>query len=146
MAEIGDRLQQVPGVHDVQVNPASGSIVVQHDPDSTVLPALEQALGEPVAFALDLIPPRERDRAAATATKLARVVNAVLRRFDAALLRASGGWFDLRMFLPLALIGLAALEVALREGSLSSTSPVVLLLLAIDAYGRFHRPLAPTAV
>lgn len=146
MAAIGERLQRVPGVHSVELNPASGSIVVKHESGPNKVPELEQALGEPVEFALDLIPPRERGHAAAAVSKLAPVLNLALRRIDVALLRASGGWLDLRMFLPLALVGLAALEVMLREGSLRSTSPLVLVFLAIDAYGRLHRPLAPATV
>src|SRR5712691_4959543 len=138
MAAVSQKLMAVPGVREVELNRTTGSVLIHHARELGSTDALAEALGEPTALVFDLVPPRQRAVVAAEASALGHLVRVGLTRLDVWLLHASHGWIDLKMFVPLAFVGLAALQVALTEGGLSDISPLILLYLAFDAYLKFH--------
>ena len=115
---IADVLAAVPGVHEVQVRPFTGSALVLHDRELAA-PALADAMARALGGAQVLAPgerpplPAEIPAFSAVARKLASAVQEI----DRDIRRASNGSVDLGTLAALGFIGAGATEVA-RTGQL----------------------------
>ena len=137
MANLQQRLGAVPGVTRTEARTESGSIVVYHRDDYAVDDILAQA-GLVSEGLLDAVPPRLRGEAGAEASKLAQGVSNWLSDMDGRLSRATDGWLDLKMAVPLGLLGTAAWRT-LAEGLVwAELPPYVLLYYTFDAFMKLH--------
>lgn len=142
LAQVQLTLQQVPGVRRVEVNPTAGSVIIHHDPDTTRLEDVSDALEDGLGFFLSIVPPRERAQAAADVSVVAHAIRRQFHDLDAAVRRATGGWIDLKMLVPVVFLGAAVVQVTVTEGSWAAVPPYLLLYYAFDTYMKFHE-LAP---
>lgn len=143
LAALLARLSGRPGVRSARYSPASGSVVVEYDPD-----ALSEAV---LTRDLPIIEGTvEREGAAPPSTPAARAVARGWWETDAFLARISRGQMDLRTMLPLALL-LVALRQLFLQGELGAAPWHALLWYSYNLYYQFHpeirdppfRPAAP---
>lgn len=142
LAQVQRTLQQVPGVRRVEVNSTAGSVVLHHDPATTRLEDVSDALEDQLDFFLSIVPPRERPQAAAEVSALAHALQRQFHDLDAAVRRATAGWIDLKMLVPVVFLGAAVVQVTVTEGSWAAVPPYLLVYYAFDTYMKFHT-LAP---
>lgn len=138
IGRLREELQSVPGVRRVDVNAVTGSMVVHHDPNGTSLDEVNKALGAAGEFALDLVPPRMREQVRGEVSLVAHDVRNTVAALDGTVRRATGGWLDLKMLVPLAFVGAAAVQITLSEGAWTAVPPYVLLYYGFDTFMKFH--------
>jgi heavy-metal-associated domain-containing protein len=134
LAATSQAIQALPGVHRVEINRVSGSLLVHHEENILVSPSLEG----PAGLLIDLVPPLERNQVVKSSSILGRWLRLFFGRLDARLLEATSGWIDLKMLVPLAFLGAAALQLTLTESTMAALSPLILLYAALDLYTKFH--------
>jgi hypothetical protein len=143
MARAADAARSLPGVDGVEANPATGSLLLHHAGAAPDLDMLSGRLGAAVGFALDLVPPRERVRVQGEVSVLAQRARVGFAELDARVAAATGGWLDLKMLVPLAFLGAAAVQVVATEGSLGAVPPYLLAYYAFDTFFKFHESFSP---
>ena len=143
MAKAKEACGSIPGVHQVEVNPTTGSLLLHHRGSEPDIELLSGELEAAVGFMLDLAPPRQRPRARGEVSVLARNVRTGFAELDARIAEATGGWLDLKMAVPLALLGAAALQVIATEGSLGVVPPYLLAYYAFDTFLKFNESISP---
>ena len=142
LAEIQQRLDVTPGVTSTRVKPETGSVVVQHRLDAAFDDILERA-GLSEQLLVEALPPRLRTLARSEGSHLAHGVTDWFFDLDARLSRASGGWLDLKMAIPLTLLGTAAWRFAATasEGTAwLEMPPLAVLYYAFDSFVKLHQP------
>jgi hypothetical protein len=114
-AGISEALQALPGVHEVEVHPFTGSVLCRHHPDRVDAAALVQELqrvtGALQVLARDEEPPPP-PYLGTLRGMLAREVAAIFRDVDAAVLRSSHGAIDLGTIAAVGFGVASALKVA----------------------------------
>lgn len=143
MAKAKEATSLVPGVHHVEVNPTTGSLLLHHRGSEPDMELLSGKLEAAVGLILDAVPPRERPRARGEVSVLARNVRTGFAELDARVVEATGGWLDLKMAVPLALLGAAALQLIATEGSIGVVPPYLLAYYAFDTFIKFHESISP---
>jgi hypothetical protein len=136
-----ERIQQVaeqqPGVTGVDVNPATGSVLIHHRKGAAPIGGFAAALGD-VGIVLrgleegDIGGPGQNSEAAET-------VEAALGDLNRRVALASGGRVDLKLLLPAGLIGAGIWRVATDPTALFTEIPtIVLFWFGIDLYAKFR--------
>jgi hypothetical protein len=139
MAGIRRRLESTPGVTRADVNPDTGSVLVHHDVNAAFEDLLERAgLSENVLLAA--VPPRLRHAVRGEASRAAAGVTDWFFAADARLARATGGWLDLKMAIPIGLFSAAAWRSAAEGAAFLEIPPYILLWYAFDSFMKFHQP------
>lgn len=139
MTRIQRRLEATPGVTRAEVNPDTGSILVHHDGSEAFEDLLERAgLSENVLLAA--VPPRLRQAVRGDASRAASGVSDWFFAADARLARATGGWLDLKMAVPIGLFSAAAWRTAAEGAAFLEIPPYILLWYAFDSFMKFHQP------
>jgi hypothetical protein len=135
------RLRRRRGVRSARFNPVSGSVVVEYDPAALTETALLGDLPAVEAPGPAVAPPGPGPRiSAARSSQPARALTRCWWETDAALARASGGWIDLKLLVPLAL-ALLAVRQLLRRGQLQDLSWHGLLWYSYNLFYHFHPEL-----
>lgn len=135
-------LNSASGVQRTVVNPATGSVLVQHEPDSALEDVLEEA-GLSTELIVEALPPRLRGLVRSEASHIGIAASDWFFDLDARVSRATDGWIDLKMAVPLGLLGAASwrFTAAAAEGeALIAVSPYVLLYYAFDSFVKLHQP------
>jgi hypothetical protein len=109
-----ESLRKLGGVTLTRWSPRTRSLVVLYDPAATTPHALRETIEanveepEPIGAADETRPsiPAERP-----AVRLAAAIRQTTSELDAGIASATGGWLDLKLLLPLALLGWAAREL-----------------------------------
>jgi hypothetical protein len=138
MAKVRNAITALAGVARVMIEPATGSILVEHDRSRTTLDmiaeALEQTAGLPLHMgeAHDNPGPSMNGRA-----PLARAATRTTSTIDDTIRRATGGLFSLRLLVPLTLAGLAIYQFQ-RTGTGLLAPPYTLLWYAFSLFMTFN--------
>ena len=127
------RLAGRPGVRAARYHPASGSIVVEYDPELLREAALVSELPVVPASLAPALPP-------VTSTPVARAVSRGWWQSDSYLARLSGGRMDMKTLLPLALALLAVRQLFL-QGELGAAPWHALLWYSYSIFYQFHPEL-----
>jgi hypothetical protein len=139
LEQLRQQLQSTPGVRRAEINRETGSILVHHDEGAVVEDLLEKAgLSEQVL--LDAVPPRMRGMVRAEASTVATDATDAFFDLDARLSRATGGWLDLKMAIPLGLLTAATWRFIAEGGAFLSVPPYLLLYWAFDSFTKLHQP------
>jgi hypothetical protein len=131
LASLLARLSARPGVRSARYSPASGSVLVEYDPDALSEAALQRELPlleAPVVGASPGLPP---------STPAARAVSRSWWNADAWVGKVSSGRMDLRTLLPVALLLVAARQVLL-QGELGAAPWHALLWYSYNLFYQFH--------
>jgi len=139
LAWVRQRLASTPGVTGTEINPETGSLLVHHEVNATVENLLEQAgLSEEVL--VDALPPRLREEVRSEASHAAQRLSDRFFEADAALSRATGGWLDLKMAIPLGLLSAGVLRLAAEGMSVLEVPPYLFLWWSFDSFVKLHQP------
>lgn len=137
LASVSQALQDVPGIHDVETNYKTGSLVVHHDPDPSILSSIGHSLEDMLGLALELGEDGVEDGGGASI--LSHLVQGTVSRLDGNVSNATGSWLDLKMLVPMALVG-AGVTRATESGIGWANIPAfVFFYYALDTYIKFHR-------
>jgi len=141
-----DRIRQVmeqqPGVTSVEVNHATGSILIHHRPEpasgrdlGAILDDVGVVLGGLVSSG-DLGPGQHSE----AASRVEEALGDLNRRFAV----ATGGRFDLKFLLPATFLSVGAWRVLTNPGSFLGEIPTYALLwYAFDSFHKLHLQAAP---
>lgn len=139
MTELQRRLAGTSGVTSAEANQGTGSILVHHDEGAVFDELLERAgLSEDVLMAA--VPPRMRNIVRGEASRVAAGTTDWFFDLDARLSRATNGWLDLKMAIPLGLLSAAAWRVAAEGTALLEVPPYLLLWYTFDSFVKLHQP------
>jgi hypothetical protein len=139
LEQLRRRLEAAPGVQHAEANAQTGSILVHHEEDVAVDDLLEKAgLSEQVL--MDAVPPRMRGMVRAEASNIATDATDWFFDLDARLSRATDGWLDLKMAIPLGLASAAAWRFAAEGGAFLAVPPYMLMWWAFDSFTKLHQP------
>ena len=139
MMRVRRRLEATPGVTRAELNPDTGSILVHHAPGAAFEDLLEQA-GLSESVLLSAVPPRLRQAVRGDASRVASGATDWFFAADARLARATGGWLDLKMAVPIGLLSAAAWRTAAEGAAFLEIPPYILLWYAFDSFMKFHQP------
>jgi len=127
-------LSSQPAVHNVEVNPRTGSVLLEGEDTR----ALEKALGEVFDVVAD-VAGGESPRAGVESLVL------VIKQADRRLRRSTGQRFSLRWLVPAAFIA-AGLRQVMKQGVTLGTIPwYVLLYYGVDSFLKLYPEHAPRA-
>ncbi len=139
LAWLRSRLDATPGVTHTEVNAETGSILVHHDASTTLEDLLEQAgLSEDVL--LEGLPPRLRAQVRGEASHLAQRLTDRFFEADAQLSRATDGWLDLKMAVPLGLLSAGVWRLLAEGFSVLEVPPYLLVWWGFDTFVKLHQP------
>jgi copper chaperone CopZ len=134
MEEIKQQIQDQPGVHSVEVNPTTGSVLVTGDHNDQIRRALDSALvlveslngGEPSEKAVET------------------VVGAV-KAADSRVLEATGGRVSLKWLVPASFVALGARQLIGQGLTIGSVPWYVLIYYGVDSFLKLNPEHAPSA-
>jgi copper chaperone CopZ len=138
IGELEATLRTVPGVQRVETNVATGSILLTHDRNAIAEEDISKALDAATSLALDMVPPRFRNEASLEMSDLARGIAATFKTIDLRVAQATDGWIDLKMLVPVLLLGAAVAQATVAEGAWAAVPPYVLAYYAFDTFIKFH--------
>ncbi len=139
LAWVEQRLASTPGVTRTEVNPETGSLLVHHDSGATLEDLLAEAgLSEDVV--VEVFPPRLRETVRSEASQAAQRLSDRFFEADAALSRTTGGWLDLKMAIPLSLLGVGVWRLAVEGLSVLEIPPYLFLWWSFDSFVKLHQP------
>ena len=107
-------LSELDGVTLTRWSPRTRSLVVLYDPAATTPHALRETIEPDVEKRESVEAPDEASQripAERPAIRLAAAIRQATNELDAGIAGATGGWLDLKLLLPLALLGWAAREL-----------------------------------
>ena len=113
-ASVLESLRELNGVTFTRWSPRTRSLVVLYDPAATTPHALRETIDanveepEPIGAADEASQSMPAER---PAVRLAAAIRQATGELDAGITSATGGWLDLKLLLPLALLGWAAREL-----------------------------------
>lgn len=132
MTRVQRQLSAAPGVDHVEVNPTTGSVLVQGADRQRLEHALDDSLNLLASFGGD-VPP---DQGVAQVVTLVRTAERRLRQ-------ATGGRLSLRWIVPSTFVGLGVREL-LRQGLTVGTIPwYVLLYYGVDSFLKLYPEHGP---
>lgn len=138
MATVRNAITALAGVARVMIEPATGSILVEHDRSRTTLDmiagALEQTAGLPLEKG------EARGSAGASVNGRAPLAHAATRTtstIDETIRRTTGGLLSLRLLAPLTLAGIAVYQFQ-RTGAGLMAPPYTLLWYAFSLFMTFN--------
>jgi copper chaperone CopZ len=134
MNRIKRRVESQPGIRSVDVNPATGSVVVRGESDEQIREALDSALV--LVEALQQGEPSEQ--------VVETVVHAV-KAADARVRQSTGGTISLRWLVPAAFVGLGVRQLFAQGLTVGSIPWYVLLYYGVDSFLKLHPEHAPVA-
>ena len=128
------RVEEQPGVRNVEINLATGSVVVQGDSEAQIRRALDTAVVL-VGSVSDGEPSEQ-------------VVEAVVRAVQAAdqkVRQGTGGAISLRWLVPATFVGLGVRQLIAQGFTIGSIPWYVLLYYGVDSFLKLHPEHAPVA-
>lgn len=134
-SRIVERLGDLPGVHAVQTNPVTASVLVLHEPEGFDEQKWSEAAHSEGLFVLSAGPPS----ALAPAAPRGAAAWAAWERVNHSVNRLSGNLLDLRTLIPLAMV-LWSIRQILTERPLARTPWYTLLWYAFGIFTRFNPP------
>jgi sulfur carrier protein ThiS len=139
LAALHARLTSTEGVLATEVNGQTGSILVHHDVSVTLEDLLEQAgLSEDVL--VEALPPRLREQVRGEASHVAQRLADRFFEADAQLSRVTGGWLDLKMAIPLGLLGAGVWRLLAEGFNVLEAPPYLFLWWSFDSFVKLHQP------
>jgi hypothetical protein len=151
LGELGDFIRGVGGVHAVEVNPITGSILVHYHPESqTEIESLLRRTQEQSGLGLDEAPAlteadelmekieREAEFLSSHSELALQVVNA-LKALNREIRAASGNTVDLKVLLP---AGLALWAFFKAESNVATPLWVTLAIFSFNSFVALHHPTA----
>ena len=127
------RLKSHAGIHHVTVNPTSGSVTVHYDPQHHEAPALLGIFEDCQCIFQNLDVMAVSPSSAPSAGFLAAVED-----INAKLFAATGVPLDLKVLLPLGLLGAGLWSIARRGLMVESVPGLVFVWLAVDSFVKLH--------
>ena len=148
MEKVGERLRQVEGVHDVQIDHRTGSILLKHGHDPTIIEGMIASLEE--AGDLFLSTMMEEEGPESELSHVSRFLKDTLGTANANVSRSTRGFIDLRMLVPIGFLGSALWKMrgagSIIEGFAAEVPPYVLLWYAWDSYMKLHHTRPPQEI
>jgi hypothetical protein len=138
LSKAKELLQTVPGVHNVEVNSKTGSLLVQHDPGAFSAATLENALNSIARIFAELFPLTELTDDSGI-SQISDSVYSFIGVADDKLSNWSNNTIDLKTVVPLILAYIGLRKISETKSILGEISPIVLLYYAFDTYYKFHR-------
>jgi hypothetical protein len=139
LAWLHSRLASTPGVSTAEVNLQTGSVLVHHEA-STTLEELLQRAGLSQDVLLEGVPPRLRDQVRSEASEVAQQLSDRFFELDAELSRTTGGWLDLKMAIPLGLLGVGVWRLLAEGVTALEIPPYIFLWWSFDSFVKLHQP------
>jgi hypothetical protein len=129
------------GVHSVEANPKTGSVLVEYDHTHHTRDGILGILRDVALISVEAVGGEEQAQSpetghSATATNLLTAVNDIDRRIA----EITGHAVDLRILVPLGLVTLGAILVVTQGGlGLAAIPPFLLFWYAFDSFVQLHR-------
>ncbi|MBI4534262.1 MAG: cation transporter [Candidatus Melainabacteria bacterium] len=130
-------LESLPAVHHVEANPSTGSLLLHHDPDPGILSTIAETLEGILGVSLEVGEDGFGDEAGASI--VSHLVQGTFSRLDENVSSATSSWLDLKMLVPMALVGAGAARAAESGIGWSNIPAFVFFYYALDTYVKFHR-------
>ncbi len=137
MRSLVETLSEVKGVHQVQSNPTTGSILLLFDPG--VL-SLEQLYLAASAADVVIVTPGASSEPPVSeqTTPLARSINSAVGRMDRTVFDFTGGKIDVKTLFPLGLAAAAVRQIATSGGNLAAAPWYVLLWYSFETFTKYN--------
>ena len=142
-ADIQDRINasisKVPGVKKVEFNERTGSVLVHHDEIPEILGTLSGVMD---GIAGDLFEEIAQEELAVIPgmSLTAHITKKHLAKIDRYCAKMTNNLIDLKMLLPLVLLGAGFYQASRKNAWFESVPPLVFLYYAYDSYLKFHAP------
>lgn len=139
MARLKKAMEGTAGVRSVEINPKTGSVLLNHDTQPGILEKVGVALEETPGLMHLLMP--EADELEAEISGLSKIADAVeqaLFKADSKFSRATENVIDLKMLIPVLLAFAGFTQLKEKNGFFAGMPPFVLFYYAFDAYMKFH--------
>ena len=141
MEKMGDRLRQIDGVKDVQVDHRTGSILLKHSEDPGIIESLMVSLEEAGDLFLSVM--MEEEGPESELSMVSKFLKDTLGTANANVSRSTRGFIDLRMIVPIGFLGTAIWKMRKSQGWMVEVPPYVLLWYAWDSYMKLHHTRPP---
>lgn len=139
MTRLSESLASVPGVRSVEVNHATGSVVVKHEDHPGIMDGFATALAETGSeLLLGLVGGEELGLAEVGLSFVGNFIKDTVSSVDKGLSSATSGTLDLRALVPLLFFGAGAFSLTRSRGDWAAVPPLVLFYYAFDTYWKFH--------
>ena len=136
---IVEKLSKVPGVKSVDVNHRTGSIFVAHEEDPDILGGLSGAFDSVCGDLFEEILEEEGAMIPGFSV-LAHLIKKRAGKIDHFLAEKTNNIIDLKMLVPVLLLGAGLYKIAKSKQWLAEVPAAVLLYYAYDSYLKFHPP------
>jgi hypothetical protein len=144
MEKMGDRLRQIDGVHGVEVDHRTGSILLKHNEDPGIIESLMASLEEAGDLFLSVM--MEEEGPESELSFVSKFLKDSLGTANANVSRSTRGFIDLRMLVPIGFLGTALWKMRKTEGFMFEVPPYVLLWYAWDSYMKLHHTQPPREI
>jgi hypothetical protein len=138
---MAEALRKTPGVHGVEVNERTGSVLVHHEEQIGIFEAVEKSLAESSGELLEVLIEGGNPEVAGLAL-VGHFLHNLVSSADDQLAGATNNAVDLKTIAPLAFLtaGILRFRRGLGQGEdlLMSVSPIVFFWYAFDLYWRFN--------
>lgn len=137
MQTLAGLLAQIEGVRQVRVNPSTGSVLLEYDPQQVNLEQLYLAAN--AAKVTLVMPGTPNESGPQDMTPLAKRINSTFGRLDRTVYDFSGGRIDVKTLFPLGLAAAAVRQIATSGGNVAAAPWYVLLWYSFDTFTRYNR-------
>ncbi len=138
LRSLTDTLSQMEGVRRVEVNPATGSLLLLYDPE--VLNIEQLYLAARTANVNVLIPEgAAAELPSEEVSAIASRINSFFGQMDSAVFRFTGGTIDVKTLVPFGLATAALRQIAASRGRLATVPWYVLLWYSADIFIKYNR-------
>jgi len=144
MEKMGDRLRQIDGVKDVQVDHRTGSILLKHTDDPGIIESLMASLEDAGDLFLSVM--MEEEGPESELSIVSRFLKETLGSANTNVARSTRGFIDLRMMVPLGFLSAALWKMRGTKEWLVEVPPYVLLWYAWDSYMKLHHTRPPQEI
>jgi hypothetical protein len=136
---IVEKISQVPGVKSVNVNHRTGSVFVAHDEHEDILVGLSGAFDSICDDLFEEVLEAESEMIPGFSV-LAHLLKKRAGKIDHFLAEKTGNIIDLKMLVPVLLLGAGAIKMMRNRAWFHEVPAWVLLYYAYDSYLKFHPP------
>lgn len=139
LKEVSAHIKNVPGVNNVYINERTGSIIVHHDHDTSILERLGGAIQSVAGDLFDVLVAFEEQELPGYSV-LAHVIKRRFAQANSSVANATENTVDLKMLLPLAFFGWGLKQASSNPGWWAEIPAWALFYYAYDSYIKFFGP------
>ncbi len=136
MEKMADRLRKIEGVHGVEVDHRTGSILLKHTNEPGIIEKLMVSFEEAGDLFLSVM--MEEEGPESELSIVSKFLKDSLGTANSNVSRSTRGFIDLRMMVPLGFLGAALWKMKGTKEWLLEVPPYVLLWYAWDSYMKLH--------